>query len=248
MLTKCGCIGLEALIVIFIIALIKRRQIKWKRGHMICIGSLMSLTLVLFSGACGRITSAEEDNNALKSQKSEIVRKINILLADLDKLEPRTIRTIYEILDKLDLRGGKPKAILANLVAVGFPSTGISISGQHLEAWFESGDWDNIQIKAVKTPTPYQPGVPWESGRAFVGDSTQGTITLSYTASNRKNVEVKKTIEINNRTMVISCGGSTISPTLLKTIFEPLPSTMGKEIVTVAMDFSYPLTIYVSRE
>jgi hypothetical protein len=119
--------------------------------------------LAFFLNAC-----AAKGNNALKSQKEEIIKKVNMLLANLDKLDPQTITTIYEILNKIDFHSGS-KAILADLVTVGYPSTEVLVSaGQHIEVLFESGAWDTIQIKVIKATTPCQPAEDKEGYKGHI--------------------------------------------------------------------------------
>lgn len=206
------------------------------------INVLMILVLVLSLPACK--TGTIKDDNTLKSEKDEIIRKVKVFL---DNEEPENIRSLYEILNKMNFQNRRIKMILTGLLCASYPgrywfSLKVLAEGLWFEAWFESGVWKDLKIKAVETPTPVPPSAIGAGGSYEpIGDTTQGTLILSYTDVNGKPVEIKRIIEIDNRTRVISHEGSTV--TMLKQIFEPLPSPLGQETITLLMDFDYGVTI-----
>lgn len=213
---------------------------------LIYVGGLMSLALVFSLTACE--AGKSEGDRILELEKEKIVRKVRVLL---DEVNPKTVREINRILDKVKpelVRVFCTNRLLDRVKSACHPGARVLLTGQHLPTWFEPEDWDTVKIIVVETPKPYQVEGMYEfdSSKGSVGDTTQGTLTLSYTDVNGQPVKVKRSIEIDNRTRVISYGGSTV--TLLKDIFEPLPFPLGKKTVTLFMDFEYWVTISLATQ
>lgn len=114
-------------------------------------------------------------------------------------------------------------------------------SGQQLVYQCESASWESRKFVVLETPTPYQ-AQDWESA-IYVGETTEGKLTLIYTDQSGQSVKIQRVIHIDNRTNDISYNDRRVAT--LGDIFSPLTSPMGKGSITLEMDFSYWITVSI---